>query len=292
MDMNVDSIKKICILGAGMMGHQVAQLAAMNGHEISMTDVDYSLVEKGLGTIKKNLQKFYVDKDKMSQADADAVMGRISGAKDLKSALSGAQMMIENVPEILELKQQLFKEMDEICAPDVILATNTSGMMITAIATLTKNPERVVGMHFFNPVTIMKLIEVIRGVKTSDEAHQAIIDISKKWGKETITVNDSPGFAVSRLFVVLINEAAKLVSEGICSVEDADKGCQLGLGHAMGPLRTCDLTNGMGVSLHALEYMREVLGDEYNPAPMIKKKFLAGEFGDWAGKGFYDHTQK
>jgi len=290
--MNVDNIKKICILGAGMMGHQIAQLAAMNGHEISMTDVDYSVVEKGLGNIKKNLQKFYVDKDKMSQADADAVMGRISGAKDLKSALSGAQMMIENVPEILEMKQQLFKEMDEICAPDVILATNTSGMMITAIATLTKNPERVVGMHFFNPVTIMKLIEVIRGVKTSDEAHQVIIDISKKWGKETITVNDSPGFAVSRLFVVLINEAAKLVSEGICSVEDVDKGCQLGLGHAMGPLRTCDLTNGMGVSMHALEYMREILGDEYNPAPIIKKKFLAGEFGDWAGKGFYDHTQK
>jgi len=290
--MNVDNIKKICILGAGMMGHQIAQLAAMNGHEISMTDVDYSVVEKGLDNIKKNLQKFYVDKDKMSQADADAVMGRISGAKDLKSALSGAQMMIENVPEILEMKQQLFKEMDEICAPDVILATNTSGMMITAIATLTKNPERVVGMHFFNPVTIMKLIEVIRGVKTSDEAHQVIIDISKKWGKETITVNDSPGFAVSRLFVVLINEAAKLVSEGICSVEDVDKGCQLGLGHAMGPLRTCDLTNGMGVSMHALEYMREILGDEYNPAPIIKKKFLAGEFGDWAGKGFYDHTQK
>ena len=290
--MNVDNIKKICILGAGMMGHQIAQLAAMNGHEISMTDVDYSVVEKGLDNIKKNLQKFYVDKDKMSQADADAVMGRISGAKDLKSALSGAQMMIENVPEILEMKQQLFKEMDEICAPDVILATNTSGMMITAIATLTKNPERVVGMHFFNPVTIMKLIEVIRGVKTSDEAHQVIIDISKKWGKETITVNDSPGFAVSRLFVVLINEAAKLVSEGICTVEDADKGCQLGLGHAMGPLRTCDLTNGMGVSMHALEYMREILGDEYNPAPIIKKKFLAGEFGDWAGKGFYDHTQK
>ena len=290
--MNINDVKKIAILGAGMMGHQVGQLAAMNGYEVSMTDVDFGVVQKGLDTIKKNLQKFYVDKDKMSQADADAVLGRISGAKDLKTALNGAQMMIENVPEILDLKQQLFKEMDEICSPDVVLATNTSGMMITAIATLTKNPERVVGMHFFNPVTVMKLIEVIRGVKTSDEAYQVIIDLSQKWGKETITVNDSPGFAVSRLFVVLINEAAKLVSEGICSVEDADKGCQLGLGHAMGPLRTCDLTNGMGVSMHALEYMREILGDEYNPAPMMKKKFLAGELGDWAGKGFYDHTQK
>ena len=290
--MDVNSIKKICIVGSGMMGHQIAQLAAMNGHEVSMTDVDSTVVQKGMDTVKKNLQKFYVEKGKMSQADADAVLGRLSAAKDLKSGLQGAQMMIENVPEILDLKQQLFKEMDEICSPDVVLATNTSGMMITAIATLTKHPERVVGMHFFNPVTVMKLIEVIKGTKTSPEAYQAIIDISEKWGKETITVNDSPGFAVSRLFVVLINEAAKLVYEGICSVEDADKGCQLGLGHAMGPLRTCDLTNGMGVSMHALDYMREILGDEYNPSPMIKKKFLAGELGDWAGKGFYDHTNK
>ena len=275
-----------------MMGHQVAQLAAMNGHEVSLTDVDDAVVQKGLDTIKGNLQRFYVDKGKMSQADADAVLGRIKGVKDLKTALNGVQLMIENVPEVLELKQQLFKEMDEICAPEVVLASNTSGMMITAIATLTKHPERVVGMHYFNPVTVMKLIEVTRGTKTSDEAYQVIIDLSQKWGKETITVNDSPGFAVSRLFVVLINEAAKLVYEGICSVEDIDKGCQLGLGHAMGPLRTCDLTNGMGVSMHALEYMREVLGDEYNPCPIIKKKFLAGEHGDWAGKGFYDHSKK
>ena len=290
--MDVNKIKKICILGAGMMGHQVAQLAAMNGHEVSMTDVSDTIVQKGLDTIRGNLQRFYVDKGKMTQADADAVFGRVKGAKDLKTALDGAQLMIENVPEVLELKQQVFKEMDEICPPEIILATNTSGMMITAIATLTKHPERVVGMHYFNPVTVMRLIEVIRGAKTSDEAYQVIIDLSHKWGKETITVNDSPGFAVSRLFVVLINEAAKLVHEGICSVEDIDKGCQLGLGHAMGPLRTCDLTNGMGVSMHALEYMREVLGDEYNPCPIIKKKFLAGEHGDWAGKGFYDHSQK
>jgi len=290
--MDVNKIKKICILGAGMMGHQVAQLVAMNGHEVSMTDVSDAIVQKGLDTIKGNLQRFYVDKGKMTQADADAVFGRVKGAKDLKTALDGAQLMIENVPEVLELKQQVFKEMDEICPPEMVLATNTSGMMITAIATLTKHPERVVGMHFFNPVTVMRLIEVIRGAKTSNEAYQVIIDLSHKWGKETITVNDSPGFAVSRLFVVLINEAAKLVYEGICSVEDADKGCQLGLGHAMGPLRTCDLTNGMGVSMHALEYMREVLGDEYNPCPIIKKKFLAGEMGDWAGKGFYDHTKK
>ena len=156
--MDVKNIKKICILGAGMMGHQVAQLAAMNGHEVSLTDVDDAVVQKGLDTIKGNLQGFYVDKGKMSQADADAVLGRIKGVKDLKTALNGVQLMIENVPEVLELKQQLFKEMDEICPPEVVLASNTSGMMITAIATLTKHPERVVGMHYFNPVTVMKMI--------------------------------------------------------------------------------------------------------------------------------------
>ena len=285
-------IKKICIVGAGMMGHQIAQLAAMNGHMVSMVDVDIKIVQKGMDTIKGNLQKFYVAKGKMTQAQADEVAGRITGTTNLKEAVRGIQMVIENIPEILELKQQKFKELDEICAPDVVLASNTSGMMITAVGTLTKRQDKVIGMHFFNPVTVMRLIEIVKGVKTSNETIQVIQDVSKKWGKETILVNDSPGFAVSRMFVVLINEAAKLVQEGVCSVEDADKGCQLGLGHAMGPLRTCDLTNGMGVSMHALDYMREILGDEYNPCLLIKKKFAAGELGDWAGKGFYEQPKK
>ena len=285
-------IKKMCIVGAGMMGHQIAQLAAMNGHMVSMVDVDIKIVQKGMDTIKGNLSKFYVAKGKMTQAQADEVAGRITGTTNLKEAVRGIQMVIENIPEILELKQQKFKELDEICAPDVVLASNTSGMMITAVGTLTKRQDKVIGMHFFNPVTVMRLIEIVKGVKTSNETIQVIQDVSKKWGKETILVNDSPGFAVSRMFVVLINEAAKLVQEGVCSVEDADKGCQLGLGHAMGPLRTCDLTNGMGVSMHALDYMREILGDEYNPCLLIKKKFAAGELGDWAGKGFYEQPKK
>ncbi len=285
-------IKKICIVGAGMMGHQIAQLAAMNGHMVSMVDVDIKIVQKGMDTIKGNLSKFYVAKGKMTQAQADEVAGRITGTTNLKEAVRGIQMVIENIPEILELKQQKFKELDEICAPDVVLASNTSGMMITAVGTLTKRQDKVIGMHFFNPVTVMRLIEIVKGVKTSNETIRVIQDVSKKWGKETILVNDSPGFAVSRMFVVLINEAAKLVQEGVCSVEDADKGCQLGLGHAMGPLRTCDLTNGMGVSMHALDYMREILGDEYNPCLLIKKKFAAGELGDWAGKGFYEQPKK
>lgn len=290
--MDVKDIKKVCIVGAGMMGHQISQLAAMNGHEVTVVDIEDKILQKAMDTIKGNLQRFYVAKGKMTQADADAVVGRIKPTLNLKEAVKGIQLAIENLPEILGLKQQKFKELDELCAPEVVLASNTSGMMITAVGTLTKRQDKVVGMHFFNPVTVMRLIEIVRGVKTSGEAIKLIKDLSTKWGKETITINDSPGFAVSRMFVVLVNEAAKLVQEGVCSVEDADKGCQLGLGHAMGPLRTIDLANGMGVTLHSLEYLREALGDEYNPCLLVKKKFLAGEMGEWAGKGFYDYAKK
>lgn len=285
-------IKKICIHGAGMMGHQIAQLAAMNGHTVTMVDIEDKFVRKAMDTIKGNLQKFYVAKGRMTQADADAVLGRITGTVNLKEAVKDIQLVIENVPEILELKQQEFKKLDELCAPGVILASNTSGMMITAVGTLTKRQDKVIGMHFFNPVTVMRLIEIVRGAKTSEETIKVIKDLSTKWGKETILVNDSPGFAVSRMFVLLVNEAAKIVAEGVCSVEDVDKGCQLGLGHAMGPLRTSDLTNGMGVCLHALDYLRENLGDAYTPSLLIKKKFLAGELGDWVGKGFYEQPKK
>lgn len=282
-------IKKICILGAGTMGHQIAQLSAMTGYEVSITDIEDKIVQSGLDRISGNLKAFYVDKDKMTQSEADAVLGRIKGTTDLKEAVKGVQVVIENVAEEMELKQRLFKELDGLCAPETVLASNTSSLMVTAIGSLTSRQEKVIGMHFFNPVARMRLIEIIRGVKTSDETYQVILDLSTKFGKEPITVNDSPGFVGTRLLVVLVNEAAKLVYEGVCSVEDADRVCQLGLGHAMGPLRTIDLVNGMGVAVHALDYMREILGDEYNPCPIIRKKFLAGELGDWAGKGWYEH---
>lgn len=285
-------IKKICIVGAGMMGHQLAQLSSTTGHEVSMTDINDKIVQKGLDAIKGNLKRFFVDKEKMTQAEADAILGRIKGTTDLKEAVKGAQLVIENIPEILELKQQKFKELDELCPPETILGSNTSGLMITAIATLTKNSERVIGLHFFNPVQRMKLIEVIRGARTSDATYQVAKDLAAKFGMEIITINDSPGFAITRMFVTLINEGAKLVYEGVCTAEDVDKGCQMGLGHAMGPLRTSDLTNGMGIAMHTLDYMREILGEEHKPSPIMRKKFLAGELGEWAGKGFYDYSQK
>jgi len=284
-------VKKICVVGAGTMGGQIAQLAAQSGYEVSMRDIEDRFVQGALGAIKGSLKKFFVDKEKMTQEEADKVLGRIQGTTDLKEAVTGAQVVVESTFEEMELKQQVLKELDDLCPPETILASNTSSLSITAIGSLTKRQDRVIGMHFFNPVAVMRLIEIIRGAKTSDETYAVISDLSAKLGKETITVNDSPGFVVTRLFVVLGNEAAKLIAEGVATAEDIDKGCQLGLGHAMGPLRTNDITNGIPVALHCLEYMRAELGEDYRPCPLWRKKAMAGELGVKAGKGFHDYSK-
>jgi 3-hydroxybutyryl-CoA dehydrogenase len=200
--------------------------------------------------------------------------------------------VIECILEEMELKQQTFKQLDELCAPETILASNTSALSITAIGSLTQRQDRVIGMHFFNPVAVMRLVEIIRGVKTSDETCQVIKDLGTKLGKETVIVNkDTPGFVVTRLFLVFCNEAVKLLEEGVASVEDIDKACQLGLGHAMGPFRSQDLVNGIPVAVHALDYMRSELGEAYRPCPLWRRKVEAGELGVKTGKGFYSHSQ-
>jgi len=246
-----------------------------------------------MNTIKGNLKKYFVDKGKMTQEEADKVLGRIEGTTDLQRAVEGVQVVIESIPEERELKQQMFKRLDEACAPETILASNTSALSITAIGSLTRRQDRVIGMHFFNPVAVMKLVEIIRGVKTSDETCQVIKDMSAKLGKETIIVNkDVPGFVVTRLFLVFCNEAVKLLEEGVASAEDIDKGCQLGLGHAMGPFKSQDIVNGIPVGLHSLDYMRDELGECYRPCPTWRRKVEAGELGVKTGKGFYDYSQQ
>ena len=288
------NLSKICVLGTGWMGRQIAQHAAQCGYDVTFIGQrkDPQVTREGLDLMRGNLQKFYVDKGKMTAGEMEAVLGRINGCTDLAEAVNGAQVVIENIMEDLELKQNAFKELDELCSPDTVLASDSSGLMITGIGALTKRPDKVVGMHFFNPVAVMKLIEIVRGVKTSDETIETIKELSASFGKETITINDSPGYVVSRLFTVLVNESAKLVNEGVCSPEDVDKGCQMGLGHAMGPLRAWDIGNGMAHGPLAMAYMREMLGDEYRPCPLITKLNLAGEYGVATNKGFFSYPPK
>jgi 3-hydroxybutyryl-CoA dehydrogenase len=286
-------ISRVCVVGAGVMGSQLVQLFATKGYEVSMADVDDKFVQNGLNSIKNNLKKYFVDKGKMTQEEADKVIARIKGTTDLKRAVEGAQLVLESIPEVMELKQKTFKQLDELCSPETILASNTSALSITAIGSLTRRQDKVIGMHFFNPVAVMRLVEIIRGIKTSDKTCQVIKDLATKLGKETIIVNkDVPGFIVTRLFVVLSNEAAKLLEEGVATAEDIDKGCQLGLGHAMGPLRSQDVVNGISVVLHCLDYMRAELGECYRPSPLWRRKVEAGELGVKTGKGFYDYSQQ
>ena len=229
-------ITRICVLGSGIMGRQIAQVTAVNGFEVNFVSVRATreTVVAGLTGIRDNLRHFSVDKGKMTIAEMDAVLARIHLHTDLAAAVEGVQLVSENVKEDLSYKQQIFQELGALSAPETILATDSSGFMVSMIGTRAEHPERVVGIHFFNPVAVMKLAEIIRGGKTSESTYRAAVAFAEKLGKETIAVNDSPGYVVTRLFMVLINEAAKLVQEGVSSVEEIDKGCQLGLGHVMG----------------------------------------------------------
>lgn len=284
-------VKKICVVGGGIMGNQIAQLAAQSGYEVCMLH-HTETYQSSLGVIKANLKNFFIDKGKMSQDEGDAVLNRIKETADFGAAVAGTQVVIESIPEDKELKQALFKRLDELCAPETILSSNTSSFMISELGALTKRQDRVIGMHFWNPVTVMRLIDIIRGMKTSDETYEVIKELGARFGKEIITVKDSPGFVVGRLFCVLCNEAAKILEEGLATVEDIDKGCELGLGHAMGPFKTQDMVNGIAITVHTMNTMREVFGDAYMPTLLQKKMMMAGDLGVKAGKGFYEYKKK
>ena len=285
-------VKKICTLGAGAMGSQIAQLAATSGYYVSMYDIEDKFVQGGLDAIKKTLQRYFVEKGKLSQEEANALLGKIKGTTDLKEAVKDVQVVIESIPEDLGLKQRAFKELDELCPPETILASNTSTFMITAIGSLVKRQDKVIGMHFFNPVARMRLLEIIRTDKTSDETFELIKDLAVKMGRESITVKDSPAFVANRILHVMHLEAAKMLEDGIASVEDIDKACTLGLGHGVGPFTAVDMTNSMGIAVELGDYLAVELGERYRVSPMVRKKAEAGELGRAAGKGYYDYTQQ
>ena len=281
------SIQKIAVLGAGQMGNGITQVAACAGYHVTMIDIKQEYVDNGMATISKSLAKL-VSKERMSQEDADGALSRISISVDRASA-SDADLVVEAIPEIPELKFSTFAELDSICKPDAILASNTSSISINEIAASTSRPSKVIGMHFMNPVPIMKLVEVINGSETESSVTQAVIEASEKMGKIALCCNDSPGFVSNRILCPMINEAIITLQEGVAEPEAIDGIMKLGMNHPIGPLALADLI-GNDTVLHIMNVLHQGLGDDkYAPAKLLIEMVENGKLGRKSGEGFYNY---
>lgn len=283
-------IKKLCVIGAGTMGAGIAQVAVEKGIAVAMRDVEDRFVEKGLSTIRNFLGK-KLEKGKVSAEEHDAILGRLQGTTSLEEAAAGADMVIEAVIEDMALKQKVFAELDRLCPPGVILASNTSTLSITKIASVAKHPGRVLGTHFFSPVPVMRLVEVISGEKTDPKVLEATLEVMAALGKTAIKAKDVPGFIVNRFLCLLYNEAADQIDKGYATAQDIDLGLKLGSNHPMGPVEIMDMA-GVDVVNNALVALYEMTGEErYKPSPLFARMIRENRLGRKTGRGFYDYSK-
>ncbi|HEY2380109.1 MAG TPA: 3-hydroxyacyl-CoA dehydrogenase [Terriglobia bacterium] len=280
-------IRNITVVGAGIMGRGIAHVAAVGGFQTTLNDVSDELLQRAHARIQIDLEKG-VEIGKVAAADAGAALGRLKLQREMGRATSEADLVIEAAPEKIDLKLDLFGRLDRTCPDHTIFASNTSALSITEMASATKRPQRFIGMHFFNPVHKMKLVEIIRGLETGDGTFQIAETVSKQMGKETVEVQESPGFVTSRVNALIGNEAFYMLQEGIASARDIDKALKLGLNHPMGPFEMIDLV-GLDTRLNILTFLHQTLGEKYRPCPLLVKYVKAGRLGKKVGKGVYEY---
>lgn len=281
-------IRDVCVIGAGTMGSGIAQICAINGYNVNLVDLNMDILREAKNSIETNLNRFFISKGKITEEEGKKILSQINLLVEKNKAVKNVELIIEAVFEDMNLKQNLFSELDKLCDKDVILASNTSSLSITDIASKAINQERIVGIHFFNPAPIMKLIELIKGEKTSDEAIEISKRFSESLNKTVVLVNDAPGFITTRLIYVLCNEAIKLLEEGIAKPEDIDTACKLAFNFPMGPIELSDLV-GNDIFLHVGKYLGKEFGDFYEPSPILKELTEKNLLGRKTKGGFYEY---